>query len=284
VTSQSLMKGNAPLVAVLLVAACASPPPRTAAPATIVPTSHPSTSAAPSPPVTPMPSSPFAVACGPLGEAACNDVLAVVNARVETMRAEARDLASVTGVSIEPDASMLTCVPDGDLCSVTAVVTFAKPEPFPIGLVLVDGSWSSQGPAEGWWGMDGISYCIPSAWYRVASKVTALGNCTTALFEFLPDAIKLTVGQRMDLHMTTLTSIPPRSRPYYPLPWSTVPSVLAISAASDAATATFSAIAPGVSTLLTVGHCIPKANTPNGIGDEFTGPCPLATVKVTSGK
>jgi hypothetical protein len=268
------MKPLGLVAAAVLLEACTSRPSPTFAPASVGPTTEPSAT-----PTSPEPTFPFAFDCGPLDPAHCQGALAVVEARIAAARVEAPDLAPIAGVAVNPPASMLTCPSSGAVCSVIAVVTFMEPGPLAMGLVLAGGEWTWQGQTKGWWGTDGGSYCIPAAAYRVSARVRGIGPCMTTLFDPPPVTITLAVGQALDLHMTVTAS---RRVPWYPLPWSTAPTVLTIDSASDAADATYLALTPGTVTLMTVGSCTPTATTPTGIGPGFTGPCPVANVRVTA--
>jgi hypothetical protein len=260
------------LSAAILLAACTSSPSPTNAPPTIGPTSE----VTPTPVATaPGPSSLIAVSCGPLDPERCQSA---VEARVAPL-----GVAPVAEVAIEPEASLLTCppstgpVPTPSVCSVIAVVTFTKPGPLVMGLVLSGDRWTWSGATTGWWGSYGGSYCAAPAAYRVSGRVGGIGSCVGVLFDPGGVTITLAVGQVLDLHMTVA-----RNSPFYPLPWSTSPTVINIEATSDAATATYRALSPGTATLRTIGNCVSNTNTPTASGGEFIGPCPVAEIHVTA--
>jgi hypothetical protein len=250
-------------LAVVLIAGCTSNPSPTIAPATGMPT--------PSALATVPSSSPgITVACGPLAQDLCQSAVAVVEQRVAPLA-----LAPIADVQIEPNSSFVTCQPLGaSACSVTAVVTFTKPGPFAIGLVLLGNRWISSGPTRGWWGTDGGTYCAVPARYRLSGQVRGIGACVGVVLE--PAEITLTVGQKLDLHMTV---IPSSGRPFFPLPWSTAPRIFDQESAPDAATATYVALSPGTAVLTTVGGCPPKAGTTGSATDNVAA-CPMAEIRV----
>lgn len=141
-----------------------------------------------------------------------------------------------------------------------------------IDLVVNGSDQSAAAVPSPWWAVGGLSACGRAAVYRLAGHLTYLGACDANLGE-PPLTIMMTLGEVVDLHMTTDGAGGP---PLYPLPSSSDSNVVKKVAGEDAATATFQAVGVGIAVLMTSGNCS-SAET-----SQFNGPCPVLRVDVSS--
>jgi hypothetical protein len=121
---------------------------------------------------------------------------------------------------------------------------------------------------SGWWSVGGVSTCGHPAVYRLAGHLEYLGGCAGDVNP--QDTINLAVGQTFDLHLTTEGAGGP---PDFALPTSSDTSVLTSAGAQDAATGTYRAVAPGLTTLVTSGPFCPQ---------PLSVPCVLARIEVVA--
>ena len=102
-----------------------------------------------------------------------------------------------------------------------------------------------------WWYMKGATSCAPAALIRVAGHVTALGGCAGE-FVIPPPHVTLHVGSELDVHMT----LDSNHDPIYRLPRASPASVLVrVGVSADGSTASYRAVHPGRTTLITRAPC-----------------------------
>jgi hypothetical protein len=121
-----------------------------------------------------------------------------------------------------------------------------------------------------WWYQRGVSPCAAPALVRIAGHVTGVGTCM-GLLSHPPLTVTVTVGQRIDVHMT--------GAGFARLPHSSLPSVLAPRAVSrDGATQTYRAARPGHAVLISDGQaCLARRHLEV---NEIHGSCPVIAVTV----
>jgi hypothetical protein len=121
-----------------------------------------------------------------------------------------------------------------------------------------------------WWYHGGVSPCAAPALVRTAGHVTGVGTCM-GQFSKPPRKVTLSVGQRIDVHMT--------GAGLAQLLHSSFPSVLAPGAVSrDGATQTYRAARPGHAVLVSDGQACPTRGHLEAA--EVPRSCPVISVTV----
>lgn len=116
-----------------------------------------------------------------------------------------------------------------------------------------------------WWKRDPWTFCDSPALVRVSGRLRPVGDCGGLLI-IPPDAMTLHAGQRIDVHILTVS-----------LPRSSDRAVLAqITVSPDGATGTYQALRPGHAKLISAGGgCVGLK-----VSGEIKGNCPFLNVTV----